>query len=82
MGQGREEWASEGELKIIVGKPERVLRYQSTHMSVCMSGCRLHQAGWHRRSRWMILDSYSSCPCNKSYCVGWGLFIMQRTKEL
>ena len=34
-----------------VGRPEIVLRYQGTHMLVCMSGCILiRQAGWHRRS--------------------------------
>lgn len=47
------EWASEGELNIYdmkVGKPERELRYKNGHMLVCMSGCVLHQAGWHRRS--------------------------------
>lgn len=31
----REEWASEGELKVSVDETERILRYQIRHMIVC-----------------------------------------------
>ena len=43
------EWASEGERKIVC-KPERILRYQSQHMLVCVKWVWKYQAGWHRRS--------------------------------
>ena len=34
----------------LVGKPERILRYQSQHMLVCVKWVWKYQAGWHRRS--------------------------------
>ncbi|WP_337606909.1 hypothetical protein [Claveliimonas sp.] len=37
--QTKKEWASEGERNTVVCKPERELRYQRQHMSVCMRGC-------------------------------------------